>query len=119
MNKENVTLKDLKQLTASEGDYKDFVTLSHYLQQSPSNRVQYLYEAPDGSLVEVDIFATEDGILRKSAVMSFDQSVGFPMDVSLDDLDSAIKHSKQQVPLRYQGICSTRWFEIKFLVGEM
>ena len=44
-----LTLRDFSQLREHE-EYGDFITLSHYLQQSPSNTVQYLYTAPDGSL---------------------------------------------------------------------
>lgn len=112
-----LTLRDFSQLREHE-EYGDFITLSHYLQQSPSNTVQYLYTAPDGSLLEVDIYATVGGQLRKSVSFdSFEQSKGFPMEVTLADLDKAIKHSKQQSPLRYRGICATKWEEIKFLVG--
>lgn len=119
MKSETLILIDLEQLKDQE-DYDDFVILSHYLQQSPSNMVQYLYTASDGSLLEVDIYATVDGQLRKSVSFdSFEQSNGFSMGVTLVDLEKAIKRSKQQSPLRYKGICATRWEEIKFLVGEL
>lgn len=114
---ETLTLTDLKQVKEQK-DYDDFITVSHYLQQSPSNTVQYLYTAPDGSLLEVDIYATVDGQLRKSVSFeSFEQSKGFPMEVTLADLENAIERSKHQTPLRYRGICATKWEEIKFLVG--
>ena len=117
MIKNPLTLTDLKQAKERK-DRGDFITVSHYLQQSPSNTVQYLYTAPDGSLLEVDIYATVDGQLRKAVSFdSFEQSKGFPMEVTLVDLEKAIKHSKQQSPLRYRGICATKWEEIKFLVG--
>lgn len=97
---------------------KDLRTLSKYLDQGSSNRVQYLYEAFDGSILEVDIYSTLEGILRKSVTFeTFEQSVGFPMEVTLADLEKTIEYSKQQSPLRYKGICATRWEEIKFLVG--
>ena len=54
MVNETLTLNDLKQLRGRE-DYDDFVVLSNYLQQSPSNRFEYLYTTPDGSLLEVAI----------------------------------------------------------------
>lgn len=112
-----LTLRALNQVREHE-EYGDFITLSYYLQQSPSNTVQYLYTAPDGSLLEVDIYSTVDGQLRKAVSFeSFEQSKGFPMEVTLADLEKAIKHSKQQSPLRYRGICATKWEEIKFLVG--
>lgn len=117
MKKEEVILTNLEQVV----EYKDidgFLTISRYLQQSPSNTVQYLYTAPDGSLLEVDIYATVEGQLRKSVSFeTFEQSKGFPMEVTLVDLEKAIKRSKQQSPLRYRGICATKWEEIKFLVG--
>ena len=117
MNNNNLALTDLKQVEERE-DYGEFVILSNYLQQSPSNTVQYLYTAPDGSLLEVDIYATVDGQLRKSVSFeSFEQSKGFPMEVTLSDLENAIERSKHQTPLRYRGICATKWEEIKFLVG--
>lgn len=112
-----LTLRALNQVREHE-EYGDFITLSHYLQQSPSNTVQYLYTAPDGSLLEVDIYSTVDGQLRKAVSFEyFEQSKGFPMEVTLADLEKVIKHSKQQSPLRYRGICATKWEEIKFLVG--
>ena len=95
-----------------------FLTVSRYLQQSPSNTVQYLYTASDGSLLEVDIYATVDGQLRKAVSFdSFEQSKGFPMEVTLADLEKSIERSKHQAPLRYRGICAIKWEEIKFLVG--
>ena len=112
-----LTLRDFSQLREHE-EYGDFITLSHYLQQSPSNTVQYLYTTSDGSLLEVDIYATVDGQLRKSVSFeTFEQSKGFPMEVTLADLENAIERSKHQTPLRYRGICATKWEEIKFLVG--
>ena len=68
MVNETLTLNDLKQLRGRE-DYDDFVVLSNYLQQSPSNRFEYLYTTPDGSLLEVAILATTDGHLQKSSVL--------------------------------------------------
>lgn len=41
MIKNTLTLTDLKQVKEQK-DYDDFITVSHYLQQSPSNTVQYL-----------------------------------------------------------------------------
>ena len=117
MKKEEVILTNLEQVM-EHSEVDGFLTVSRYLQQSPSNTVQYLYTAPDGSLLEVDIYATVDGQLRKAVSFdSFEQSKGFPMEVTLVDLEKAIKHSKQQSPLRYRGICATKWEEIKFLVG--
>ena len=117
MIKNTITLTDLKQAKERK-DCGDFITVSHYLQQTPSNTVQYLYTAPEGSLLEVDIYATVDGQLRKSVSFdSFEQSKGFPMEVTLADLEKAIEHSKLQTPLRYRGTCATKWEEIKFLVG--
>lgn len=117
MKSETLILIDLEQLKDQE-DYGDFVILSHYLQQSPSNTVQYLYTTSDGSLLEVDIYATVDGQLRKSvSFASFEQSKGFPMEVTLAELENAIERSKHQAPLRYRGICATKWEEIQFLVG--
>lgn len=117
MKSETLILIDLEQLKDQE-DYGDFVILSHYLQQSPSNTVQYLYTAPDGSLLEVDIYETVDGQLRKAVSFdSFEQSKGFPMEVTLAELENAIERSKHQAPLRYRGICATKWEEIQFLVG--
>ena len=117
MKKEEVILTNLEQVM-EHSEVDGFLTVSRYLQQSPSNTVQYLYTAPDGSLLEVDIYATVDGQLRKSVSFdSFEQSKGFPMEVTLVDLEKAIKHSKQQSPLRYRGVCETKWEEIKFLVG--
>lgn len=117
MKKEEVILTNLEQVM-EHSEVDGFLTISRYLQQSPSNTVQYLYTTSDGSLLEVDIYATVDGQLRKSVSFeSFEQSKGFPMEVTLADLEKAIKHSKQQSPLRYRGICATKWEEIKFLVG--
>lgn len=117
MKKEEVILTNLEQVVEHK-DVDGFLTISRYLQQSPSNTVQYLYTAPDGSLLEVDIYATVEGKLRKSVSFeSFEQSKGFPMEVTLADLENAIERSKHQAPLRYRGICATKWEEIKFLVG--
>ena len=117
MVNETLTLNDLKQLRGRE-DYDDFVVLSNYLQQSSSNRFEYLYTTPDGSLLEVAILATTDGHLQKAAYSEFsEQFGGFPMGVTLAELERAINRSKQNPSLRYKGICSTRWEEIKFLAG--
>lgn len=107
-------LADLNKLKDHE-NYEELLTLSKYLGYRSSNRVQYLYKAKDGSVLEVDIYSTLEGILRKSVTFeTFEQSVGFPMEVNLADLEKAIEYSKQQSPLRYKGICATRWEEIKF-----
>ena len=117
MKKEEVILTNLEQVM-EHSEVDGFLTVSRYLQQSPSNTVQYLYTASDGSLLEVDIYATVDGQLRKAVSFdSFEQSKGFPMEVTLADLENAIERSKHQAPLRYRGICATKWGEIKFLVG--
>ena len=117
MKKEEVILTNLEQVM-EHSEVDGFLTVSRYLQQSPSNTVQYFYTAPDGSLLEVDIYATVDGQLRKAVSFdSFEQSKGFPMEVTLADLENAIERSKHQSPLRYRGICATKWEEIKFLVG--
>ena len=116
MKKEEVILNLEQVLEHSEVD--GFLTISRYLQQSPSNTLQYLYKAVDDSLLEVDIYATVDGQLRKAVSFdSFEQSKGFPMEVTLADLENAIERSKHQTPLRYRGTCATKWEEIKFLVG--
>lgn len=112
-------LADLNKLN-SQVESKDLHTLSKYLGGDSSNRVQYLYEAFDGSILEVDIYSTTEGILRKSvAFETFEQSTGFPMEVTLADLERAIERSKYQVPSRYKGICNNRWEEINFLVGKI
>lgn len=117
MKKEELILTNLEQVI-EHSEVDGFLTVSRYLQQIPSNTVQYFYTAPDGSLLEVDIYATVDGQLRKAVSFdSFEQSKGFPMEVTLADLESAIERSKHQSPLRYRGICATKWEEIKFLVG--
>ena len=117
MKKEELILTNLNQVMG-HSEVEGFLTVCRYLKQTPSNTVQYLYTAPDGSVLEVDIYATVDGQLRKSVSFdSFEQSKGFPMEVTLVDLEKAIKHSKQQSPLRYRGVCETKWEEIKFLVG--
>lgn len=117
MKKEELILTNLEQVM-EHSEVDGFLTVSRYLQQSPSNTVQYFYTAPDGSLLEVDIYATVDGQLRKAVSFdSFEQSKGFPMEVTLADLENAIERSKHQAPLRYRGICATKWEEIKFLVG--
>lgn len=117
MKKEELILTNLEQVM-EHSEVDGFLTVSRYLQQSPSNTVQNFYTAPDGSLLEVDIYATVDGQLRKAVSFdSFEQSKGFPMEVTLADLENAIERSKHQSPLRYRGICATKWEEIKFLVG--
>ena len=119
MKKEEVILTNLEQVM-EHSEVDGFLTVSRYLQQSPSNTLQYLYKAVDGSLLEVDIYATVDGQLRKSVSFeTFEQSKGFPMEVTLADLENAIERSKHQTPLRYRGICATKWEEIKFLVGTV
>ena len=115
--KEKVILTNLEQVVEHKG-IDGLLTISRYLQQSPSNTLQYLYKAVDDSLLEVDIYATVDGQLRKSVSFeTFEQSKGFPMEVTVADLEKAIERSKHQTPLRYRGICATKWEEIKFLVG--
>lgn len=117
MKKEEVILTNLEQVM-EHSEVEGFLKVSRYLQQSPSNTLQYLYKAADDSLLEVDIYATVDGQLRKSVSFeTFEQSKGFPMEVTLADLENAIERSKYQTPLRYRGICATKWEEIKFLVG--
>lgn len=112
-------LAELNKLN-SQVKSKDLRTLSKYLDQGSSNRVQYLYESFDGSILEVDIYSTLEGILRKSVAFdTFEQSIGFPMGVTLADLERAIERSKYQVPSRYKGICNNKWEEINFLVGKV
>lgn len=117
MKKEELILTNLDQVM-EHSEVDGFLTISRYLQQSPSNTLQYLHTSPDGSLLEVDIYATVDGQLRKSVSFeTFEQSKGFPMEVTVADLERAIERSNHQAPLRYRGICATKWEEIKFLVG--
>lgn len=119
MKKEEVILTNLEQVM-EHSEVDGFLTVSRYLQQSPSNTLQYLYKAVDDSLLEVDIYATVDGQLRKAVSFdSFEQSKGFPMGVTVADLERAIERSKYQAPLRYRGLCATKWEEIKFLIGEV
>ena len=94
---------------------KDLRTLSKYLDQGSSNRVQYLYEAFDGSILEVDIYSTLEGILRKSVTFeTFEQSDGFSMEVSVEDLLAAIDYSKGQQPsYKYREQFTSKWEEIK------
>lgn len=117
MKKEELILTNLNQVMG-HSEVEGFLTVCRYLKQTPSNTLQYLHTSLDGSLLEVDIYATVDGQLRKSVSFeSFEQSKGFPMEVTLADLENAIERSKHQAPLRYKGICATKWEEIKFLVG--
>ena len=119
MKKEEVILTNLEQIV-EHSEVEGFLTVCRYLKQTPSNTLQYLHTSPDGSLLEVDIYATVDGQLRKSVSFeTFEQSKGFPMEVTLADLENAIERSKHQTPLRYRGICATKWEEIKFLIGEV
>lgn len=112
----NKTLTNLLQ-SKNQDELEELSIVCRYLQQNPSNTVQYLYTASDGSLLEVDIYVVED-IPRKSVFFAtFEQFKDFPKEVTLSDLEQAIKRSKLQSPLRYKGICATRWEEIKFLVG--
>lgn len=104
---EEVILTNLEQVV-EHSEVEGFLKVSRYLQQSPSNTLQYLYKAVDGSLLEVDIYATVDGQLRKSVSFdSFEQSKGFPMEVTLADLEKAIEHSKHQTPFEVQrNLCN-------------
>ena len=118
MKKDEIILNNLGQVM-EHSEVEGFLTVGRYLKQTPSNTLQYLHTSPDGSLLEVDIYATVDGQLRKSVSFeTFEQSKGFPMEVTLADLEKAIERSKHQTSLRYRGICATKWEEIKFLVGE-
>lgn len=107
-------LADLNELTDRE-NYEDLLTLSKYLGYHCSNRVQYLYKAKDGSVLEVDIYSTLEGILRKSVSFeTFEQSTGFSMEVSVEDLLAAIDYSKGQQPsYKYQEQFASKWEEIK------
>lgn len=119
MKKEEIILNNLGYVM-EHSEVEGFLTVGRYLKQTPSNTLQYLHTSPDGSLLEVDIYATVDGQLRKSVSFeTFEQSKSFPMEVTLADLENAIERSKHQTPLRYRGICATKWDEVLFLVGEV
>ena len=112
-------LADLNKLKDHE-NYEGLLTLSKYLGSRSSNRVSYLYKVTDGSVLEVDIYSTLEGILRKSVSFeTFEQSTGFSMEVSVEDLLAAISFSKGQQPsYNYREQFASRWEEITFLVGE-
>lgn len=119
MKKEEIILNNLGQVM-EHGEIEGFLTVGRYLKQTPLNTLQYLHTSPDGSLLEVDIYATVDGQLRKSVSFeSFEQSKGFSMEVTVADLEKAIERSKRQSSLRYRGICATKWDEVVFLTGEV
>lgn len=112
-------LADLNELTDHE-NYEELLNLSKYLGYRSSNRISYLYEAIDGYVLEVDIYSTLEGILRKSVSFeTFEQSDGFSMEVSVEDLLAAISFSKGQQPsYNYREQFASKWEEITFLVGE-
>ena len=107
-------LADLNKLKDHE-NYEGLLTLSKYLGSRSSNRVSYLYKAIDGSVLEVDIYSTLEGILRKSVSFeTFEQSTGFSMEVSVEDLLAAIDYSKGQQPsYNYREQFASKWEEIK------
>lgn len=107
-------LADLNELTDHE-NYEELLTLSKYLGSRSSNRVSYLYKATDGSVLEVDIYSTLEGILRKSVSFeTFEQSDGFSMEVSVEDLLAAIDYSQGQQPsYKYREQFTSKWEEIK------
>lgn len=107
-------LADLNELTDHE-NYEELLNLSKYLGYRSSNRISYLYEAIDGSVLEVDIYSTLEGILRKSVSFeTFEQSDGFSMEVSVEDLLAAIDYSKGQQPsYKYREQFASKWEEIK------
>lgn len=107
-------LADLNKLKDHE-NYEGLLTLSKYLGSRSSNRVSYLYKATDGSVLEVDIYSTLEGILRKSVSFeTFEQSTGFSMEVSVEDLLAAIDYSKGQQPsYNYREQFASKWEEIK------
>lgn len=111
-------LADLNKLKDHE-NYDGLLTLSKYLGSRSSNRVSYLYKATDGSVLEVDMYSTLEGILRKSVSFeTFEQSTGFSMEVSVEDLLAAIDYSKGQQPsYNYREQFTSKWEEIKFLAG--
>lgn len=108
-------LADLNKLKDHE-NYEELFTLSHYLGSRSSNMVQYLYKAEDGSMLKVDIYSTLEGILRKSvAFETFEQANGFPMEVSVEDLISAVSFSKGQQPsYKYRDQFASKWEEIEY-----
>lgn len=107
-------LADLNKLKDHE-NYEGLLTLSKYLGSRSSNRVSYLYKATDGSVLEVDMYSTLEGILRKSVSFeTFEQSTGFSMEVSVEDLLAAIDYSKGQQPsYNYREQFASKWEEIK------
>lgn len=107
-------LADLNKLKDHE-NYEGLLTLSKYLGSRSSNRVSYLYKATDGSVLEVDIYSTLEGILRKSVSFeTFEQSTGFSMEVSVEDLLAAIDYSKGQQPsYNSREQFASKWEEIK------
>lgn len=107
-------LADLNKLKDHE-NYEGLLTLSKYLGSRSSNRVSYLYKTTDGSVLEVDIYSTLEGILRKSVSFeTFEQSDGFSMEVSVEDLLAAIDYSQGQQPsYKYREQFTSKWEEIK------
>jgi len=78
MKKEEVILTNLEQIV-EHSEVEGFLTVGRYLKQTPSNTLQYLHTSSDGSLLEVDIYATVDGQLRKS--------VSFESHIELENFD--------------------------------
>ena len=107
-------LADLNKLKDHE-NYEGLLTLSKYLGSRSSNRVSYLYKATDGSVLEVDMYSTLEGILRKSVSFeTFEQSTSFSMEVSVEDLLAAIDYSKGQQPsYKYREQFASKWEEIE------
>lgn len=110
-------IRDLAKLNELKDheNYEELLTLSKYLGSRSSNRISYLYKAIDGSVLEVDIYSTLEGILRKSVSFeTFEQSDGFSMEVSVEDLLVAISYSKGQQPsYKYREQFTSKWEEIK------